>query len=292
MQIEETAVEDIALPPNVAPLEVEEAPVEAQPEPEVDWKAKFEEAEKARNGILRDLREERMANRERDQRLEELRQAIIERGQPAAAEEPAPPSKDDPVAYLDYRMGELQRRMDALGTMTVEQQQEARQRLQREHEMAQAQGVMSAINESTRKMAAEVPDYKDAVQYGMGLLREHFGTQGLDGDELNAAVMQSLYGVAIGALRRGEDPGKALYEEAKRFGYRPKEAAVEAPAAPVVEPRKAPQARSLSNVGGASAGKAKITREQFFNLPQKQQYEIALDEEKFEQLDRQGFIYV
>src|SRR5688500_18440580 len=123
--------EELDLPRNVTPLE-EEGSVEAPAaEPEVDWKARYEEAEKARNGILRDLREERQANRERDQRLEELRQAVLERNAPAA-DEPPPPSKGEPVEYLDYRIGGLERRLDALGTLTLEQRQAAEQRMQQE----------------------------------------------------------------------------------------------------------------------------------------------------------------
>lgn len=284
-QIEEQT-EDLTLPPNVsyeAPEEVAAAP---EPEPEVDWKAKAEEAEKARNGILRDLQDERRANRERDSKLEELRQAILDRTPAGDSEpDPAPPSKDEPVAYLDHRIGELQRRLDALGTLTVEQRQTAEQRAEQERMQEAAQRFQLAINESARRKAQELPDYPEAVKYGVNLLKEHFGAQGLSGGDLDRAVATELYGVAFASLRNGRDPATDIYESVKRFGYQPKAGDAQEPA------KKPAPARSLSNVGGASGSKAKVTMQDFLAMPEKDQCSIAMDEDKFRQLTTQGFVY-
>lgn len=295
-QIEEKVESDIKLPPNLAYEEgveeqQQETEVAAQPEPEVDWRAKFEEVEKARNGILRDLQEERRANRERDQRLEELRLAVLERTQQESAQdEPQPPSKDDPVAYLDYQMGELRRRLDTLGTLTLEQRQEAEQRMRQEAEAAQAQRFVLEVNESARRKAAEVPDYQDAVKYGIGLLRDHLMAQGLAGDQLEAAVMSEFYGVAAAARRAGQDPASAIYETAKRFGYQPKAQA--APSAVEAVRKGQSAAKSLSNVGGSAKAGSRITYTDYLELPDSLQRKIALDGEKWEQLIRTGEIYL
>jgi hypothetical protein len=298
-QIEEQTLSDIKLPPNLAyeseaveetPAEVVEAP---QAEPEVDWKVRAEEAEKARAGILRDLQEERRANRERDARLEEIRLALVERNQ-AAVEETPPPPKDDPVAYLDHQLGELRQRLDALGTMTIEQRQAAEQRFVQEREAAEAQRFVAAVSESARKKAAEVPDYKDAVQYGIGLLRTHLSEQGYSGDQLEAAVMHEFYGVAANATRHGQDPATAIYEAAKRFGYQPK-AQQSTPATTAVAEtvrKGAAAGKSLSNVGGSTRAGSKVTMADFLELPESAQNRIVLDREKWEQLNRTGEVYL
>lgn len=298
----EQATEDTGysfdLPRNVEPIDdegVEASTVEAlAAEPEVDWKARYEEAEKARNGILRDLREERQANRERDQRLEELRQAVLERAAPAVEEVP-PPSKDDPVAYLDYRMGGLEQRLDALGTMTLEQRQAAEQRMRQEAEMAQAQRFMAVVKESSERKAKETPDFPEAVQYGTNLLREHLAAQGLDSERIEAAVFLEYASIAAAALRNNQDPATAIYERIKRFGYQPKAATAQPAAASATADavRKGQQAsRSLSNVGGSAKAGGKITYADYLELPESAQRKIALDREKWEQLNRTGEVYL
>jgi hypothetical protein len=296
-QIEEQAVSDIQLPPGLAYETVEEAPLEAaQAEPEVDWKVRFEEAETARKGILTDLQRERAARRELQdvgERMEALRQELIARGGPTY-EEPAPPSKDDPVAYLDHRLGGLEQRLDALGTMTVEQRQAAEQRMVQEREHSEAQRFVAAVSESARKKAAEVPDYKDAVQYGIGLLRTHLSEQGYEGDRLEAAVMSEFYGVAANAARHNQDPATAIYEAAKRFGYQPK-AQQSTPATTAVAEtvrKGAAAGKSLSNVGGSTRAGSKVTMADFLELPESAQNRIVLDREKWEQLNRTGEVYL
>lgn len=295
-QIEEQQEQLEALPPNLAyeapPEESVQAPAEA--EPEVDWKAKWEEAEKGRSGILRELREERQANRERDQRLEEIRQSLAQR-QEVAVEEVAPPSKDDPVAYLDHRLGAFERatteRLDALGTMTIEQRQRAEQEADQGRLYEQARRLEMTVNESARKMASESPDYPEAVKYGANLLREHLAAQGVAQDQLEGAVATEFYGIAVRAIQNGSDPAKAIYDTVKRFGYRAPEGAA---AAPVPTPSQAPvrAGRSLSNVGGASGSNARVTQEQFLAMPLSQQHKLAMDDEKMNQLVTNGYFHM
>lgn len=295
-QIEEQQEQLEALPPNLdyeAPLEESvEAPAEA--EPEVDWKAKWEEAERGRSGILRELREERQANRERDQRLEEIRQSLAQRQEPIVEEVP-PPSKDDPVAYLDHRLSAIEQstreRLDAIGTMTIEQRQRADQEAEQGRLYEQARRLEMTVNESARKMASESPDYPEAVKYGANLLREHLAAQGVAQDQLEGAVATEFYGIAVRAIQSGSDPAKAIYDTVKRFGYRAPEGAAAAPA-PAPSPAPVRAGRSLSNVGGASGANARVTQEQFLAMPLSQQHKLAMDDEKMNQLVDQGYFHL
>lgn len=164
-----------------------------------------------------------------------------------------------------------QQKAEAEAARTQTQQQTAYQRF------------MSSVAEAEAEFREEAGDYDDAQSYFKESLKKELTGLGLEGDELNQEFARQVTNVAQQALNRGKNPAQVVYELAKLRGYavaqakQPATTQQEAPqvkqevidkAAETIEKlAKTQQAsRSLSSVGGASAGSGELTLTQVNKL--------------------------
>lgn len=203
---------ELEVPTEETPSEVppEQEGVEPQPHKMVPLPALQEAREE-----IRQLRQQvQMANTLR-QEFEEYRNRQQYEKQAAAAPK-LPKFEDDPIEYLRMKTEAYDH---ALRNMfQVEQQRQANE--QQAGQMQQiTQGIMTEVN----KFAATVPDYGDAFKYLVDRRTAELATVGVkDPMQVGQYLEQAAWDMAVAAIQNGINPGQAIYEMAKQYGYQTK----------------------------------------------------------------------
>lgn len=275
MSFDETVVQDVEQ--QVEPA-VEAPAQETVAEPEVDWRARFEEETRAKAGILNELREQRAEQRRVMENLEALRQMALQREQ--VEPPPLPDKSEAPVDYLDQRIGQVAQTVEQLAQQQRQQQEAAAAAAMREEALSRLQAIQEAGAQAAEKIKTQIPDYAEALSFGLERAKLMLQAQGVP----EAEIPQQLYAWEIKhnarCLQEGKDPAREAYAMFQKLGYTPKAAAAAAA-------KRAPV--SLSNVSGARP-KSRLTVDDVKRLPKEERLRIFADRNKFDALGRQGYI--
>lgn len=203
-------------------------------EPAADAKPEVKEPEAKSTVPLAALLEERRSAREREQRMEERFQQLVEKFAPKPEMPKAPTIEESPVEVL-RQVVERQQRNDA---QTLAQTQE--------------NNLVEAYRAHANKFAETKPDFHEAYQYWQqsiaGELADAMGY--VDPAVIEQQVRQFEKNIALQAFQQGANPGERLYKAAMRRGYSVKAADAVTPVAVTTER----QIETIRN--GAAAGKS------------------------------------
>lgn len=224
-------------PPEVTPKEepkavsepvkeqAKEAPKEIPKEAQKDEDANDPHAENHRKA-LREAREElKKFRREQKDKEEQSSRELAEMREKfrlwheavQKQNEPQPPKfEEDPANHLKYQMEAQARELEELRQFRnqqaqLTQQQQAIQRFQYDFNNYEAQ------------FTQEQPDYLNAAQYIASLWQSEIELSGVPQEQVGQAYFWKVAQFANAAIRRGENPASAVYELAKRAGYKPQE---------------------------------------------------------------------
>lgn len=209
------------------------------------------------------LHEERRARQElqrqiaeRDRQHAEQMQRINQRLEMLTTPQKQAPTKDEnPVDYLDERIGQVvltQRQI-------LERDQQREQAAIRERQIAQVQTAVVQAAESFRK---DTPDLGDAVKHLNELRARELMVLGATPEQAADQAEKELDQAAMAWAVQGRHPAQTAYEFAKARGYTPKsQSAAEKIAA---QQKGTAAAKSLGGGGAVSAGK--LTAEALANM--------------------------
>lgn len=224
----------------------------------------FHEERERRKKIEADFakfREEQAASQARvEERLRLLGQAAQMQQAPAQQQEPSLPDFNaDPAAHISARFAQLERQLQQVGGLTVQQQQAAMQ-------AHQEQMVRLAAQTQEQAFAAQQADYQAAANHLRGVRDAELRALGMLDPMQRAQVIQNdVMELARRAHAEGANFPQRVYELAKIRGYAPAQTvtaqvpaapAIEAPAAPdrmATQQRGREMAATIGTVGSAPA---------------------------------------
>jgi len=208
--------------------------------------------------------------------------AEAEAARRAAAADPEPNREEDLLAWQDWRLRQLDQRLNLETQAREAQAAEVAQQ-------ARVQTIQRIANEYTmweNRFALEAPDYRDAFNFIAAAYAQEYRLRGVPEDQLMAAleaerarVIQSCLAIdqASGTYQWVRNPAQVIYETARMRGYgaqpmQPEGGYEEQP--PRQDPRAARLGRSVAAAGrngapGRSVGaprSAQPTLEWFNNL--------------------------
>jgi len=247
------------------------APVEETPTPQGDTlETKYEKSKKA-------LKEERELNRQKreelltshatelaraNERLRMIQESLqIQAQQQAQAQtspEEIPNAEDDPIGYMNWKLGKQEKELAELKGQT----QQTTHQAQVQQQFGQFVGAYKA---QVQEFAQEHPDFGTAYDFAITARKKELNILGFkDAAIQNQIINNEEIGIVEQAFRQGINPGQIIYEWAKERGYTGPAPAQETPPAtptpaPVanLEDARAKQAasQSLGSLGsGAPAG--------------------------------------
>lgn len=258
--IENEAPEDTeAVDDSSDEAEVEAPEVEAKEEAETE-DAETEKPEKPKDKKVsyNSLHAERERRKELERKNAELQEQfaraderlrmLFQAQQPEQPRQPTVPDpKDDPIGFMEWQKGEVERLASE-----QRQQQEAYQ------QQAQINAIDTAYKQSWAVFNTERPDALDAYQHFVNVTAAYLEMQGVPQQQINDLVQNEERKITVAAMQRGMNPAELIYEKAKTFGYMPK-AAPEAETARKAEAdidrrqKAAVASKSLSSAGGTKA---------------------------------------
>lgn len=224
----------------------------------------FHEERERRKKIEADFakfREEQAAAQARvEERLRLLGQAAQMQQQPQApAQEQLPDFNQDPAAHIQAKFAQLERQLQQVGGLTVQQQQAAMQ-------AHQEQMIRLAAQTQEQAFAAQQQDYQAAANHLRSIRDAELRALGMHDPMQRAQVIQNdVMELARRAHSEGANFPQRVYELAKIRGYAPAQAApaqapaalaIEAPAAPdrmATQQRGREMAATIGTVGSAPA---------------------------------------
>ena len=244
------------------------------------------ERRKAGDAALAAEREQRIRLEERINAYTQQRNAEIARQQQEqlaaqrAAQgqvDPAPDPTEDPEAYREWQLREIQRRQEAMQQQFVAQQEYAAQVEQQRAVQARWKHLEDEVNRSETRVSIQRPDYKQAFEHVVAARFAHWraANPNLPDDriwqKLGAERMELLDGCAAGIRPDGTiqwnvEPAEAIYNLAMQYGYRAG-GAQQAAAVPQQNGAGAPngaappQARANPRVQNLQAGVAAAARQ-------------------------------
>jgi len=250
-------------------------PVEETSAPQGDTlETKYEKSKKA-------LKEERELNRQKreelltshatelaraNERLRMIQESLqIQAQQQAQAQvtpEEIPNAEDDPIGYMNWKLGKQEQELTALKNQT---EQQTYQQAQQAQAIEKYNHFMNTYTAKVQEFAQETPDFGDAYRFAVKDKNDELILQGYhDPAERNRRIKGYEFDIVWQAFQDGADPAKRIYEYAKHRGYTGPAPVQEAPPAsptpaPVanLEDARAKQAasQSLGSLGsGAPAG--------------------------------------
>lgn len=99
-----------------------------------------------------------------------------------------------------------------------------REREQQESQQTAAQrealSIQRTMEEHEADFAADHPDYADAAKHYRAERQAELEALGYTGQALNAKLAQDLFGLVQNAIAAGRDPAEAVYNLAKRRGFK------------------------------------------------------------------------
>jgi hypothetical protein len=133
------------------------------------------------------------------------------------ANQPQPPKfEEDPANHLKYQVETQARELEELRQFRQQQAQLTQQQ-------QAIQKFQSDFNSYEAQFAQEQPDYPQAAQYIANLWQSEIELSGVPQEQIGQAYFWKVAQFANMAIRRGENPATAVYELAKRAGYKAQE---------------------------------------------------------------------
>ena len=213
--------------------------------------AALHEERRARQDLQRQIAERDRQHAEQmrrvDQRLEML----------SNPQRQAPTREEDPVAYLDSRIGEVTQAQRQI----LQQQYQRDQQFAQERQIAQ---VQTAVVQSAEAFRREAPDLSEAVKHLNEMRARELVTLGAPPDQAAVQAERELDQATMTWAVQGRNPAQTAYEFAKARGYTPKAAAPSPSDKIAAQQRGVTAARSLGGGGAPNAGK--LTAEALANM--------------------------
>lgn len=328
----DTLIEEVgerpAIPPEVEDEQAEvfekassEGKVQEEDEADTDWQKRYEEAERARNGLLGEVGNLRGKLSEQGSSIEQLRQIFLAREEAEweAQQEAEAAARleqerqiygddvvDDPaVAYMRDKWEQTQDIIER----QAQEQEGRRQMLREQSQQWQAQQAafkqeQAMVAAQEKQYADEKPDYYDAYKFAKQARVDMYTDMGYDKDTAIAITRQEEAGLRQQQMAAGGNVADAIYKMAHRLGYKQAEKNVEQARqepsykdnTPNFDKMRAgvnqQRAGGMQGTGGtASGGSRKLSAEEFYNtVPLPTRLEIQADPDKFEELGRTGYI--
>ena len=290
-------------------------------EEEIDWKAKFEESEKASNGRLADLQSTRTKLSEQSDNIEQLRQLYVAQQEQAAQDQQYWDEQDqlaqeeahygeavvnDPhVAYMRDQVAQVRYDMEAQaqereGRARQIQEQASTQR----NEAQRRNNVLFQVKTQEAEFAKEHEDYNDAYQFARNKRAEMYARRGYAPEQVQQLVGQDEIYLMEEQLARGGNIAQEIYSWAKDFGWQATgKAAKSNPAQQAADQSSdfdkiraglsQQGMRSMGGDGNSNKGDQFMSREQFYTtVPEHIRAMVHANEDQFEELARTGKIRV
>jgi hypothetical protein len=218
---------------------------EAAAEPEVDYKAKYEEIDRLNADKAKALRQSRMLTDRHKKEADQLRRELAELRAPKLD---IPDPAEDPIGALEALKAAILER-DKPKAIDPKEQHQAR---------------VTELQTMEAEYAAENPDYTEASTFFGQHLREELETKGYSGDELDTEYGAQLLKLVERAEKAGKHPGDVVMELARKNGFA--KAKVDK-GVEKVNTMKAAKAASASIGGAPSVGNRNLTVEYVNSLP-------------------------
>lgn len=313
------------IPPDVIDEQAEswDSAKERQPEePEQDYRALYEQEQKAKGGLLSEVHKLRDKLSNQSNSIEQLRQIFLQKEQEeyerqleaerlALMDEEAQVYGEDVVndPAVRYMRDKWAQTQDLIERQNQEAEGRRRAILEasQRHRAQQAafEAEVNWVRGQEESFKKEHPDYEDAYEYAKRARVEMYQDMGFDPDAAVATVRQEEYNLRQVAKQKGGNVAEAIWKLAQRYGYESKPKDGEpAPKTRGPEPlpnfnkmKQGVKSRGLSGMPGAggssSGGARKLSAEEFYaTVPLGRRLEIQADPDKFEELGRTGYITI
>jgi hypothetical protein len=169
-----------------------------------------QEARNENKGLRKELEELKTKWTGGEQRLNKLMEAL------SGKEEAPPDYEKDPLGNLKAKNDALEAKIKALEGNT----EETKKASEVSANMAKFQ---NAVTSAERGFAAKNPDYAEAVQHLSEAWRAELEEAGADEDQIDALLSRKGAQFSYAAMQKGRNPAEAVYNAAKRLGYKPAE---------------------------------------------------------------------
>src|SRR5574341_1115512 len=161
--------------------------------------------------ITKQLRAQLAEANARTERMEGTFQKLLS----GLNEKPVPAFDQDPLGHFQAREAELERQLTGVN--------EKLEKLGKDEQtQAQIHRLTTATVAAEAEFRAAHPDYDAAVKHLKDISRQDLRDQGYGPAEVEDMLNQGKLAIAHGALSQGKDPAEALYERAKRYGFKGK----------------------------------------------------------------------
>src|SRR6267142_2773545 len=194
----------------------EQASLELEAEKEVKEEVKEEKQTMVPHQALHEqrllnkqLQQELAAAREQSGRMEQTFQKLLSN----LNEKPAPKYEEDPLGHMAARNETLEKEIKQLGEKIEGQTKQSSQ-------FAFTQQISSDLSASESEFRSVHQDYDQAVKYLKDVTRSDLADQGVSGPEVEQTLNAGKLGLAHAAMKSGKNPAEALYERAKRYGFK------------------------------------------------------------------------
>lgn len=204
-----------AMEADTAPVETTEPVVAAEPKPEAPATETppTAESEPAKppegfvpHGALHQERAKRQALEAEFNALKEKIAAI------EAAKAQTPLEVPDPILepekFREFQLAQIKAQEDRWAKAEEQNRQVATQ-----------QQRIQTVQRLEQEFAAETPDYNDAVSHVIAHRTSELRMYGYADDQIKQIISQDANAIFDGAIQRGENPAKVLYNVAKLRGY-------------------------------------------------------------------------
>lgn len=215
--------------------------------------------------LNKQLQQELASAREQSGRMEQTFQKLLSN----LNEKPTPKYEEDPLGHMAARNETLEKEIKQLGEKIESQTKQSSQ-------TAFMQQISSDLSTSEAEFRASHPDYDSAVKYLKDVTRSDLADQGVSGPEVEQTLNAGKLGLAHTALRAGKNPAEALYERAKRYGFKTQ--------ASEDKLQTIAKGQSLGKTVDGTGGTAGLTLRDLAQLPEDQIDLICQDEKKFQAL--------
>lgn len=156
-----------------------------------------------------------------------------------------PTRDEDPVGYLDQRIGQLTETQRAILERDQQREQQAVQ-------AQQYQRVATHVIQTAQAFEKAVPDFKEAVAHLNETRVRQLVVLGVPEDQATVQANQELDQAAVQWTVQGKNAAEVAYEFAKAQGYKPK---TQTPDQKIEAQQKGTAAAKSLGGGGAVAGK-------------------------------------
>jgi hypothetical protein len=246
--------------------EVEVKTDEVKQEPEKKPDMVPHQALHEQRAINKQLQEELRASKEQSGRMETTFQKLLG----SLNEKPVPKYEDDPLGHMAARNETLEKELKQVSEKIEGFTKQTSQN-------AFVHQITDTLSTSEAEFRAVHPDYDQAVKHLKDVTRHDLADQGMPASEIEQTLSAGKMGLAHAAIQQGKNPAEALYERAKRYGYK-----AQTPENKIESLVKGQQLSKTVD-GGSAAG---LTLRDLAQIPEDQIDALISDEKKWNALIR------